>query len=63
MGHEKVGINSLLILAFTQKTKIFSKFPVTSNLTAHMHGALNIDEKKLITQFTCKSQNESFKSS
>jgi len=26
----------------------------------HMHEALNIDEKKLITQFACKSQDESF---
>jgi ADP-glucose pyrophosphorylase len=26
----------------------------------HMHGALNVDEKKLITQFDRKPQDESF---
>ena len=28
-----------------------------------MHGVLNIDKKKLITQFVCKSRDESFKPS
>ena len=28
-----------------------------------MHGVLNINEKKLITQFYCKSRDESFKPS
>jgi hypothetical protein len=32
---------------------------VTSNLTAH---ALNVDEKKLITQFSCKSRDKSSES-
>jgi hypothetical protein len=27
----------------------------------HMYGALNVDEKKLITQFGRKPQDESFK--
>jgi hypothetical protein len=27
----------------------------------HMHGVLNVDEKKLIAQFSGKSQDESFK--
>jgi hypothetical protein len=27
----------------------------------HMHGVFNVDEKKLITQFGWKSQDESFK--
>ncbi len=26
----------------------------------HMHGALNVDEKKSIAQFACKSRDESF---
>ena len=42
------------------KTKKFSRFSVTSNLVAH---ALNIKyrrKQKLITQFSCKSRDESF---
>jgi hypothetical protein len=26
----------------------------------HMHGALNVDEKKSIAQFACKLRDESF---
>jgi hypothetical protein len=26
----------------------------------HMHEVLNVDEKKLITQFSCKSRDKSF---
>jgi hypothetical protein len=29
-------------------------------MSGHMHGALNVDEKKTITQLACKLRDESF---
>ena len=35
--------------------------PTVKNMFGHMHGVLNVDEKKLIAQFSAKSRDESFK--
>jgi len=46
-----------------QKQKTFQD-SLSHRILWHMHGALNIDKnKKLITQFACKSRDESFESS
>jgi hypothetical protein len=40
--------------------KIFCLHP-SHRMFGHMHGVLNVDEKKLIAQFSKKSRDESFK--
>ena len=48
------------LVYFTPKSKKFSKFSVTSNLAAHAWSINYKQKQKLITQFVCKSQDESF---
>ena len=45
------------------KTKNFLRFSVISNLTAHTWSIKYSWKQKLITQFACKSRDESFKPS
>ena len=49
-----------LVLVISQK---FSKFSITSNLTAHAWCIKYIWKQKLTAQFICKSRDESFKPS
>ena len=41
----------------------FFQDSLSNQILRHVHETLNIDERKLIVQFTCKSQNESVESS
>jgi len=51
-------LRSCLVHLKNQKKK--SRFPVTSNLTAHAWSIGYRRKQKLIAQFTCKSRDESF---
>ena len=59
LGSDDESMLSSVAKAFTRNPKSFQDFP-SHRILRHMHEALNIDKKKLITQFVCKSRDESF---